>query len=81
MGFSNRRGLAMDPKFLREEAARFRDMAEAQDREASKRRLLNMAADYETKAEAADKLTDASSAEATSAKIVKKSAKKKDETI
>jgi hypothetical protein len=80
MGFSNRRGLAMDPKFLREEAARFRDMAEAQDREASKWRLLKMAADYETKAEAADELTDASSAEATS-KIVKKSANKKDEAF
>ncbi|MEJ0020553.1 MAG: hypothetical protein WDN25_29195 [Acetobacteraceae bacterium] len=44
----------MDPKFLREEAARFRGMAETQDREASKLRLLKMAADYESKAEAGD---------------------------
>jgi hypothetical protein len=42
----------MHPKFLREEAARFRGMAETQDREASRLRLLKMAADYEAKADA-----------------------------
>jgi hypothetical protein len=45
----------MTPKFLRSEAARFREMAEAvTDREASKQRLLNMAIDYESRAKAAD---------------------------
>ncbi len=44
----------MTPKFLREEAARFRGMAEDQTREASKLRLLAMAADYEARATAAD---------------------------
>lgn len=36
----------MTPKFLREEAARFRGMAETVDRDASRLRLLAMAADY-----------------------------------
>jgi hypothetical protein len=40
----------MTPQFLRAEAARFRDMAETVDREASKLRLLAMARDYETRA-------------------------------
>jgi hypothetical protein len=44
----------MTPQFLRSEAARFREMAEAvTDREASRQRLLAMAADYEARAEAA----------------------------
>ena len=43
----------MTPQFLREEAARFRGMAETVDREASKLRLLKMASDYEAKASAA----------------------------
>ncbi len=43
----------MTPKFLREEAARFRDMAEVADREASKLRYLTMATDFEARAEAA----------------------------
>ena len=47
-------------------------MAETQDREASKLRLLKMAADYEGKAEAVDGLTEASSAKATGAKVIKK---------
>ena len=64
----------MDPKFLRDEAARFRGMAETQDREASKLRLLRMAADYEGKAEAVDGLTEASSTRATGAKVIKKTA-------
>jgi hypothetical protein len=45
----------MTPKFLRAEAARFREMAEGvTDREASRQRLLNMANDYESRAKAAD---------------------------
>jgi hypothetical protein len=48
------KGSAMTPKFLREEAARFRGMAETAEREASKQRLLTMAIDYEAKAKAAD---------------------------
>jgi hypothetical protein len=46
----------MSPKFLREEASRFRGMAAETDREASKLRLLAMAADYESRATAADGL-------------------------
>lgn len=65
----------MEPKLLREEAARFRGMAETQDREASKQRLLAMAADYESKADAADELTKASSAEVTTPQSVKKIAR------
>jgi hypothetical protein len=46
----------MTPQFLRSEAARFREMADAIiDREASRQRLLGMAADYEARAEAAEK--------------------------
>jgi hypothetical protein len=52
-------GLAMSPKFLREEAARFRDLAATVDREASKQRLLSIAADYDSRARAADELTKA----------------------
>jgi hypothetical protein len=44
----------MTPKFLREEAARFRGMAETSEREASKERLLTMALDYDARAAAAD---------------------------
>ncbi len=62
----------MDPKFLREEAARFRVMAAAQDREASKQRLLAMAADYEFKAQTAEEWAKANSAEAASPKAIKK---------
>ena len=43
----------MTPKFLREEAARFRGMADEHTREASKLRLMAMAADYEARATAA----------------------------
>ena len=46
----------MTPQFLRSEAARFRDMAESTDREASRQRLLGMAVDYEAQAEQAEKL-------------------------
>jgi hypothetical protein len=43
----------MTPQFLRSEAARFREMADAADREPSRQRLLAMAADYEARADAA----------------------------
>jgi hypothetical protein len=46
----------MTPKFLREEAARLRGMAETVDREASKLRYLTMAADFEARAKTADEL-------------------------
>ena len=46
----------MTPQFLRSEAARFRDMAESSDREASRQRLLAMAVDYDAQAEQAEKL-------------------------
>ena len=46
----------MTPQFLRAEAARFREMAEVADREASRQRLLRMATDYEERAKAADAL-------------------------
>ena len=50
----------MNLKFLREEAARFRGMAETQDREASKQRYLAMTADYESKAVLSDLAPDRS---------------------
>jgi len=43
----------MDVRFLRDEAARFRGMAEDADREATKLRLLAMAVDYDARANAA----------------------------
>ena len=46
----------MTPQFLRSEAARFRDMAESTEREASRQRLLAMAVDYQAQAEEAEKL-------------------------
>jgi hypothetical protein len=46
----------MTPKFLRSEAARFRNMAESSDRDASRQRLLAMAVDYEAEAEQGEKL-------------------------
>jgi hypothetical protein len=48
----------MTPKFLREEAARFRGMAGTTDLEASKVRLLAMAIDFEARATAADNLIE-----------------------
>lgn len=44
----------MTPKFLREEASRFRELAEGSTREASIQRLLGMAADFEARATAAE---------------------------
>jgi hypothetical protein len=54
----------MTPQFLRHEAARFRGMAEDADREATKARLLAMAADYETRAGVDSELTEPDSSEA-----------------
>jgi hypothetical protein len=48
----------MDVRFLRDEAARFRGMADNSDREATKIRLLAMAADYEARAGIANEVTD-----------------------
>jgi hypothetical protein len=64
----------MTPQFLREEAARFRGMAEMQEREASKVRLLKMAVDYEAQANAADEPTDPASGEPVKVKAAKKAA-------
>jgi hypothetical protein len=44
----------MTPKFMRQEAARFRDMASTSEREASRVRLLAMADDYDARANAAE---------------------------
>jgi hypothetical protein len=57
----------MTPKFLRAEAARFRDMADTADRQASKRRYLTMATDFETRAKAADESTKRNTADQTKA--------------
>ena len=46
----------MNARFLRDEAARFRGMAEEADREATRERFLAMAADYEARAKVADGL-------------------------
>jgi hypothetical protein len=56
LGIPTRKGLPMTPQFLRSEAARFRDMAESTEREASRQRLLAMAVDYQAQAEEAEKL-------------------------
>ncbi|MGD0430804.1 MAG: hypothetical protein ABSA58_06905 [Acetobacteraceae bacterium] len=53
----------MTSRFLREEAARFRGMAETADREATKLRFLAMAADYDVRAKIAEEMTDPSSTE------------------
>jgi hypothetical protein len=55
----------MTPQFLRHEAARFRGMAEESDREATKLRLLAMAADYEARAGVANELTEPNSGKTT----------------
>jgi hypothetical protein len=48
----------MTPKFLREEAARFRGMAGTADLEASKLRLLAMATDFDARATAAEEMVE-----------------------
>jgi hypothetical protein len=50
--------MIMTPKFLREEAARFRGMAGTAELEASKLRLLSIAIDFESRATAADELVE-----------------------
>jgi hypothetical protein len=60
------KGSTMNSKFLRDEAARFRGMAEDADREATKVRLLAMAADYEARAGIENELTESNSGEVTS---------------
>jgi hypothetical protein len=52
------KGSTMNARFLRDEAARFRGMAEDAEREATKLRLLSMAADYEARAGVAKELTE-----------------------
>ena len=46
----------MNHRFFRDEAARFRAMADDADREATKLRLLAMAADYEARAKVGGEL-------------------------
>ena len=53
----------MISQFLRDEAARFRGMADTADREATKLRFLAMAVDYDARANVADELTEQSSSE------------------
>jgi hypothetical protein len=77
----NLKGLAMTPKFLREEAARFRGMAETVDREASKQRFLAMAVDFETRAKSADEVADPSPAEAVSVKAPRKLAREPKDAV
>jgi hypothetical protein len=65
----------MTPKFLREEAARFRGMAETVDREASKQRFLTMADDFEVRAKAADEAKPLSTGDEITVKVGKRTAK------
>jgi hypothetical protein len=53
----------MNSRFLRDEAARFRGMADTADREATKLRVLAMAADYDARANVADEATEQTSSE------------------
>jgi hypothetical protein len=55
------KGSTMDARFLRDEAARFRGMADDADREPTKRRLLAMAADYEARARVANESAEPNS--------------------
>jgi hypothetical protein len=65
----------MTPRFLREEAIRFRAMSASADLEASKLRLLAMAADFESRATAADGSIEPKVDEGIKAKAGKKIAK------
>ncbi len=71
----------MTPQFMREEAARFRGMADTVDREASKVRLLAMADDYESRANAADATTEPAPGEAVKVKAGTKHAKDLNEAV
>jgi len=52
------KGWFMNARFLRDEAARFRGMADDASRDATRLRLLAMADEYEAKAKVADELTE-----------------------
>ena len=54
----------MNYRFLRDEAERFRTMAEESDRETTRQRLLAMAADYEARSKLAEQSTMAEPATA-----------------
>jgi len=56
-------------------------MAETVDREASKARLLAMAVDYESRAKAADEMTEPAPGEAAKVKAVRKHAKDVNEAV
>jgi hypothetical protein len=71
----------MTPKFLREEAARFRGMAGAADLEASKLRLFAMATDFESRATAADELIEPKLEEVIKVKASRKIAKEPSEPV
>jgi hypothetical protein len=53
----------MNTRFLRDEAARFRGMADTADREATRLRFLAMAVDYDARANVADEVTEQTSSE------------------
>jgi hypothetical protein len=69
----------MTPKFLREEAARFRGMAGTAHLEASKVRLLAMATDFESRATADDELIEPKLDEGIKIRAAKKIAKELNE--
>ena len=71
----------MTPKFLREEAARFRGMAETTDREASKQRFLAMAIDFEARAQAADEPADPNRDDASAVRAGRKLARESKEAV
>jgi hypothetical protein len=56
----------MTPQFLRDEAARFRGMADDTDREATKERFLAIAADYDVRARLANESEEPNSGDANS---------------
>jgi hypothetical protein len=58
------KGLTTNARFLRDEAARFRGMAEDAERAATKVRLLAMAADYDARAKVAHESEEPNSGEA-----------------
>jgi hypothetical protein len=60
----------MSARFLRDEAARFRGMADEADREATRLRFLGMAADYEARAKVAHEAEAPNSGEADKAMAV-----------
>jgi len=71
----------MTPKFLREEAARFRGMAETSDREASKVRFLAMATDFEARADAADESAKPNPADQIKVKVSQRASKELGEPV